>query len=70
MSHIYKYEYADTFVGEANYSRVKRGKVTVPELTHYGYDGGTNYLKANKVMEREFVKRVMAELGLTGVRCD
>ena len=65
----YDYEYTDTFSGEANYSWVKRGSVTMPELTHYGYDGLHGYGKANKTMERELVKKVKAELGLTGVRC-
>lgn len=69
MANVYQYEYTDTFAGKANYSWVKRGKVPMPELTHYGYDGSGNCWKANKVMERELVKRVKAELGLTGVRC-
>lgn len=69
MSNTYKYEYTDTFAGEANYCWVRRGKVTMPELTHYGHDGCTNFWKANKVMERELVKMVKAELGLTGVQC-
>ena len=64
----YTYEYTDTFGGEANYCWVKRGTVTMPCLTHYGYDGGTNYCKSNKVFERELVKKVKAELGLTGIR--
>ena len=70
MSNTYKYEYTDTFCGEANYCWVKRGKVTMPELTYFGYDGCTNYSKANKIFERELVKKVKAELGLTGVRCN
>ncbi|MFY8062076.1 MAG: hypothetical protein ACOVN2_00060 [Usitatibacteraceae bacterium] len=61
-------EYTDTFAGVANYSWVRRAQVTMPELTHYGYDGGTNYGKANKVYRRELVKRAKAALGLTGVR--
>lgn len=65
----YSYEYTDTYAGEANYSWVKRGTVSMPELTHYGYDGCYGYTKANKVMERELVKKVKAELGLTGARC-
>ena len=65
----YQYEYTDTFANDANYAWVKRGCVTMPELTHYGYDGGTNYVKADRVFERELVRRVKAELGLTGVRC-
>lgn len=65
----FEYEYTDTLCGEANYSWVSRGAVEMPELTYYGYDGSTGYAKANKVMERELVKKVKAELGLTGVRC-
>lgn len=30
----YKYEYTDTFCGEANYSWVKRGKVTANSFAH------------------------------------
>lgn len=65
----HNYEYTDTFSGDANYSWVKRGSVSMPELTNFGYDGGTNYSKANRVYNRELVKRVKAELGLTGVLC-
>ena len=65
----YEVEYTDTYAGEANYSWVRRETVTMPELTHYGYDGSTNYAKANKVFERELVKKAKAALGLTGVRC-
>jgi hypothetical protein len=61
-------EYTDTFGGEANYSWVRRAKVTMPELTHYGYDGGSNYGKANKIYARELMRRAKAEIGLTGVR--
>lgn len=64
----YDIEYTDTFGGEANYCWVKRATVTMPELTHYGYDGGTNYAKANKAFGRELMKRAKAEMGLTGVR--
>jgi hypothetical protein len=64
----YNIEYTDTFAGEANYCWVKRATVTMPELTHYGYDGGTNYCKANKVFRRELMKRAKAEMGLTGIR--
>ncbi len=35
----YRIEYTDTFGGQANYSWVKRKTVSMPELTHYGYDG-------------------------------
>lgn len=68
MSNTYNVEYTDTFAGEANYSWVLRATVTMPELTHYGYDGGTNYAKANKVFQRELMKRAKAKLGLTGAR--
>ena len=61
-------EYTDTFAGEANYSWVRRVIITMPELTHYGYDGGTNYAKANKVYNRELMRRAKAAMGLTGVR--
>lgn len=64
----YEYEYTDTFAGEANYCWVKRGKVTMPELTRYGYDGYSNYSKANKIAMRELMKTVKRELGLTGIR--
>lgn len=64
----YEIEYTDTFGGEANYSWVKRATVFMPELTHYGYDGGTNYCKANKVYQRELMKAAKAKLGLTGIR--
>ena len=66
--HTYEIEYTDTYGGEANYCWVRRHKVTMPELTHYGYDGGTNYSKANKVFERELMKKAKATVGLTGVR--
>lgn len=64
----YNIEYTDTFGGEANYSWVNRASVTMPEMTHYGYDGATNYYKANKIYERELMKKAKAAVGLTGVR--
>ena len=66
--HTFNVEYTDTFGGEANYSWVRRASVTMPELTHYGYDGGTNYAKASKVYNRELMRRAKAAIGLTGVR--
>lgn len=66
--HTHDVEYTDTFGGEANYAWVRRHSVTMPELTHYGYDGGTNYAKANKIYERELMRRAKAAVGLTGVR--
>jgi hypothetical protein len=40
----------------------------MPELTHYGYDGATNYSKANKIYQRELMKKAKAAVGLTGTR--
>lgn len=68
MSNTYQYEYTDTFAGEANYCWVKRGKVSMPELTHYGYDGSQGYTRANRIEKRELMRKVKAELGLTGMR--
>lgn len=68
MANKYNVEYTDTFGGEANYSWVKRATVTMPELTHYGYDGSNGYARANRIAERELMKRAKAEMGLTGVR--
>src|SRR5690606_15464759 len=68
IMHKYLVEYTDTFAGQANYSWVKRATVTMPELTHYGYDGGLNYVKANKAFNRELMRRAKAEMGLTGSR--
>ncbi len=66
--HTYQVEHTDTFGGNANYCWVNRQTVTMPELTHYGYDGSTNYCKANKVFKRELMKKAKAAVGLTGVR--
>lgn len=62
---IFEYEYTDTFAGEANYCWVKRGTVSVPELTHYGYDGSNGYIKANAMQTRELIKRVKRALGVS-----
>ena len=64
----YEVEMTDTFGGEPNYSWVKRDSVTMPELTHYGYDGSTNYAKCNKVFQRELMKKAKAAMGITGTR--
>lgn len=66
----YQIEITDTFGGEANYSWVKRDIIAMPELTHYGYDGGSNYGKANKVFRRELVRKAKAIAGWTGWRCN
>jgi hypothetical protein len=68
MTNTYNVELTDTLAGEANYCWVKRKRITMPDLTHYGYDGGSNYAKANKVFQRELTKRAKASVGLTGVR--
>lgn len=67
--HTYQIEVTDTFGGEANYSWVKRSTVTMPELTHYGYDGSTNYSKANKTFNRELVRKAKAFANWTGIPC-
>jgi len=68
MSNSYSVEYTDTFAGEANYSWVRRARVDMPELTHYGYDGSSNFQHANKIARRELMRKAKAEMGLTGVR--
>lgn len=65
---MYVVELTDTFGGEPNYSWVKRASVAMPELAHYGYDGGTNYAKANRTYQRELMRKAKAAVGLTGVR--
>lgn len=70
MANTYTYEHTDTFAGEANYSWVKRGDVTMPEIAHYGYDGSAGYARASRTARRELVRAVKARCGLTGVRCD
>lgn len=66
--HVYDIEVTDTFGGEANYCWVKRFTITMPELTHYGYDGGSNYAKANRIFERELMKKAKALAGFTGLQ--
>lgn len=68
MPNSYLVEYTDTFAGEANYSWVNRAIVNMPELTQFGYDGGTNYVQANRRYDRELMRRAKAAVGLTGVR--
>lgn len=64
----YHVEYTDTFAGDANYSWVKRATIHMPELTHFGYDGGTNYAAANKRYTRELMRRAKAAVGISGLR--
>ena len=66
--HTYDIELTDTFAGGANYSWVRRASVTMPELTHYGYDGGTNYTKADKVFRRELMRKAKRAVGESGVK--
>ena len=65
----YQIEITDTFSGEANYSWVKRETLTMSELTHYGYDGSSNYTKANKAYRRQLVRKAKAIAGWTGWPC-
>lgn len=62
----YDIEVTDTFGGEANYSWVRRYRVDMPELTHYGYDGSQGYAKANRSFERELMRKAKAQAGWTG----
>lgn len=64
----FEYEYTDTFAGEANYCWVKRGRVSVPDLTAYGYDGRNGYTAASKRQRRVIMRKVKAAVGLTGAR--
>jgi hypothetical protein len=64
----FEYEYTDTFAGDANYCWVKRGKVSVPDLTAYGYDGLHGYPKANARQTRQVMRKAKAALGLNGIR--
>ena len=66
----YEYEYTDIYGGEANYCWVRRGTVSVPDLTHYGYDGSHGYAKANKRQKAVIVRRVKAALGISRVKHD
>ena len=58
----YDVEYTDTFGGQSNYSWVRRGSVTVPELPHYD-------AKANRRQMVQVVRKAKAIAGLTGVKC-
>ncbi len=68
MSVTYEVIYTDTFGGEPNYTWVRRAKITMPELTHYGYDGSSNYVKANKTFMRELMRAAKNAVNLTNVR--
>ena len=64
----YDVEFTDTFGGEAHYCWVKRAKISMPELTAYGYDGGTNYASANRRFEKVLMRKAKAAVGITGLR--
>ena len=68
--YVHNVEFTDTFAGEANYSWCKRAKITMPEITHYGYTGSTNgsYAKANRIYNRELMRKAKAAVGITGWR--
>lgn len=68
----FEYEYTDTFAGEANYCWVKRGKVHVPDLVHYGYTGSTDgsYSKADKAQRVQILRKAKADLGISEVKGD
>lgn len=69
MAHqTFDVEMTDLLGGEANYSWVRREVITVPELIHYGYNGGANYEAANKRQMRAVMRRAKAALGITGWR--
>jgi hypothetical protein len=67
---VYEVELTDTFGGQANYCWIKRDQVYMPQLTDYGYTGCTDgsYSKANRVYERELMRKAKAAMGLTGIR--
>lgn len=64
----YDVVYTDTFSGEPNYSWVRRETIRTHELTHYGYDGGTNYAKANRRETTHAVRLAKKAVGISGVR--
>lgn len=65
---LFDVEHTDTFAGEANYSWVYRYTVSMPEMTHYGYDGTHSFVKARRTFDRELMRKAKAAAGLTGVR--
>lgn len=65
MSSIYEYEYTDTFGGEANYSWVKRGTVTMPDWDKFSDWNGRREPKGYKPM---LMRKAKEAVGLTGVR--
>lgn len=70
MANVYNVEFTDTFAGEANYSWVRRARIVMPELTHYGYTGSSDgsYSRANRAEKRQLMRKAKAAMGLTGIR--
>lgn len=67
MAHIYSIEYTDTCGGEANYSWVKRGTVTVPDWDHFaGWDG--NGRREPKGFQAYVMRQAKKRAGITGLR--
>lgn len=63
--HLYRWEYTDTFAGEANYSWVKRGIIRDREHKRQSYT-----LDHWREVRRRVLKAAKREAGLTGVRCE
>ena len=71
MIYTYEYEYVSNLIVFKKI--LSRGVVSMPDLAYYGYDGYRNYSrsdyhKARNTFKRELIKKVKAELGLTGVK--
>ena len=51
----------------ANYSWVRRTRIIMPELTHYGYTGSADgsYARANRIANREIMKAAKAMMFIT-----
>lgn len=66
----YTVQYTDTLSGEANYAWERRASIAMPELTHYGYTGSADgsYAKANRLYERQLMRKAKAAVGITGAR--
>lgn len=63
--HLYRWEYTDTFAGEANYCWVKRGIIRDSEAKRQAYT--PDHWRAT---QRRILKAAKREAGLTGVRCE
>jgi len=63
--HLYRWEYTDTFAGEANYCWVKRGIIRDSEHRRQTYTPDHW-----REVRARICKAAKREAGLTGVRCD